>query len=62
MRHLLHAAPVFLTFAILSLSFSEVYFCDLGYPYLQSILNAFQYAAKFHELLINASLSAMVLH
>lgn len=62
MRHLLHAAPVFLTVAILLLSFRVVYLCDLGYPGLQSILNAFQYAAKFHELLINASLSAIVLH
>lgn len=61
-RHALHAIPILLTFAILSLSFRRVYLCDLGYPGLQSILNAFQYAAKAHELLVNASLSAIVIH
>ena len=62
LRHLLHVMPTLITAAVLGLNFSSIYFVDLGYPNLNVILKAFQFAAKFHELLLAASLSAIVLH
>jgi len=61
-HHLIHLLPVAVTGSILSLSLKHVYFCDLGYPNLNSVLNAFQFGAKFHEILIAASLSTIVLY
>ena len=39
-----------------------MYWSDLGNPNQNSILNTFQFAAKFHELLVGASLSAILVH
>ena len=44
------------------MSLRSVYAFDLGSPYINSILKAFQFAAKFHEIFLTASLSAIVLH
>ncbi len=62
LRHSLHVFPILISVGVLSLSFAEVYFCDLGFQGLNSILKGFQFAAKFHEILLAASLSAIVLH
>jgi hypothetical protein len=62
LRHSLHVIPTLISIGVLSLSLAEVYFCDLGFQGLNSILKGFQFAAKFHEILLTASLSAIVLH
>ena len=57
-----HAIPFTITIIILYLNFREVYWQDLGFPHQTSILQAFQYAAKAHEVMIAASLTAVVVH
>ena len=57
---LLHALPVSVTVFILSLTFRRVYWSDTNNPHLNSQLAAFQFAAKFQEALVIASLSAVV--
>ncbi|KAI0159643.1 hypothetical protein GGR57DRAFT_520906 [Xylariaceae sp. FL1272] len=59
---LVHLLPVAVTFAILQLSFRDVYWADehdFDAAWWQAIL---QFPAKIHELLITGSLSAIVLH
>ncbi len=62
LKHLIHVVPTLITFGLFSLSLRSVYAFDLGSPYINSILKAFQFAAKGHEILLTASLSAIVLH
>ena len=62
LRHWIHIIPTLITSGVLSLSLANIYFCDLGFPGLNSILKGFQFAAKFHEILLATSLSAIVLH
>lgn len=57
-----HAIPFTITIIILYLNVREVYWQDLGFPHQTSILQAFQYAAKAHEVMIAASLTAVVVH
>ncbi|KAI9797363.1 MAG: hypothetical protein M1833_005543 [Piccolia ochrophora] len=54
--------PTLTTIVILYLTSASVYWADLGYPHQNSILNGLQFASKFHEILITASLTAIVLH
>ena len=57
-----------LTIAVLQLSFRNVYFADVGSKGLLGSLDvnesikAIQFAAKFHEIFMVASLSAIVAH
>lgn len=52
-----------MTLGVLQLSFRSVYWGDLGNSTTQNaILNTLQLVAKFHEICIIASLSAIVLH
>ncbi|KAL8785700.1 MAG: hypothetical protein Q9195_008523 [Heterodermia aff. obscurata] len=57
-----HAIPLAITIIILYLNVRQVYWQDLGYPRQSSILQALQYAAKAHELMMAASLAAIVVH
>jgi hypothetical protein len=57
--HLLSSA---LTCVILGLCVRNVYFADLTQPDLNMRLNAFQFVARFHEFLIAASMSSIVLY
>ena len=57
-----HAIPCTITIIILYQNVREVYWQDLGYPRQSSILQAFQYGVKAHEVIIAASLTAIVVH
>ena len=61
-QYLLHTIPLIVTLVILGLNIFKVYWQDLGHPNQKAILQALQYAAKAHEIMITASLSAIVLH
>ena len=62
LRCIPHLVPLSATIAILCLNIYNLYFQDLGRPNQSTILQAFQYAAKAHELLMVASLASIVLH
>ena len=47
--------------AVLELNFTHVSFVGLCFPNVKTSLNAFQFAAKFHEIFLAALLSAVVL-
>ena len=57
-----HAIPFAITVVILYLNVRQVYWQDLGYPKQTSILQAFQYAAKAHEVMMAASIAAIVVY
>ena len=57
-----HAIPFTIIAVILYLNVREVYWQDLGDPNQTSILQALQYAAKAHELMMAASITAIVVH
>lgn len=59
---LIHVIPPMITVAILFLNFASFYFEDIGAPRKNSILSAFQVVTKGHEILIQASLSAIVFY
>lgn len=59
---MIHILPVGITFAILQLSFRNVYWGDADASNQRVKLAALQVAAKVHEILILVSLSSMVLH
>ncbi|RDW67750.1 hypothetical protein BP6252_09146 [Coleophoma cylindrospora] len=61
-RYLIHLFPLLMTAGILSLSFGNIYWTDIGGKSQNSILNLLQFVAKLHEVLIGASLSSIVLH
>ena len=48
--------------AFLILNYRKVYWQDAVEPTQSTVLNAFQFGAKLHELLTDASLAALVLH
>lgn len=64
----LHLVALGLTIAVLQLSFRNVYFADVGSKGLlggldvNESIKAIQFAAKFHEIFMVASLSAIVAH
>lgn len=61
-RSWVHAIPLSITLAILSLNLFNRYWEDLGAPRQNVILQAFQFAAKGHEICMGLSLSAIVMH
>lgn len=59
----LHILSVAVSLGVLSLSWCEVYWADTGrYNDFNTTLGALQFAAKAHETLIFASISAILLH
>lgn len=62
LQWLLHGASIAFTVAILVLCWRNVYFADLTHPGINSILNALQFVARLHELIVSASLVVMVLY
>ena len=59
---LLHAIPLAVTLVVLGLNIFGVYWQDLGLPHQKAVLEALQYAAKAHEIMMTASLSTIVVH
>ncbi|KAI4276554.1 MAG: hypothetical protein L6R38_005641 [Xanthoria sp. 2 TBL-2021] len=59
---ILHAAPIGMTIWMLVSNGCSVYWKDAGYEYQNPILQALQYLAKLHELLMGASLAQVTLH
>ena len=57
-----HLLPISVTIVILYLNIGGIYWQDLGYPNQNSILQALQYAAKAHEVMIIASLTSMIVY
>ena len=57
-----HLLPLLVTVAIISLNAREVYWQDLGLPNQNTKLQALQYAAKAHEIIMAASLTAIVVY
>jgi hypothetical protein len=58
----IHLLPLAVIIALLALNFSQVYAGDVGASNPSAKLNALQFAAKLHEVLMAASLSSIVLH
>ncbi|KAL8690965.1 MAG: hypothetical protein Q9218_003703 [Villophora microphyllina] len=56
-----HMIPVVITLVLLYLNIRGIYWQDLGHPNQNSILQALQYAAKAHEVMIAASLAAIAI-
>ena len=56
---LLHLASIAFTIIVLTLCFTRTYFEDITRPNVNSILNAFQFVAALHGILIAISLSSM---
>jgi hypothetical protein len=56
----IHVPPVAISTALLAPNLSNIYYEDIGDSDQNSRFNALQFAAKIHELLITASLSAIV--
>lgn len=54
--------PIAASSTLLYINFANIFFEPPGLPNQNTRLNALQFAAKTHEVLINVSLSAMVLH
>ena len=59
---MLHIIPLATTIAILCLNIFGVYWQDLGHPNQKNVLQALQYAAKAHEVMMIASLMALIIH
>ncbi len=57
-----HLLPLLVTVAIICLNAREVYWQDLGFPNQNAILQALQYAAKAHEMMMAGSLTAIVVY
>lgn len=55
-------SPIPLTLIVLGLNISNYYCFDWGRPNQNSILDGLQFVAKVHDLLIAASVTAIVLH
>ena len=62
LQWLLHGASIAFTVAILVLCGRNVYFADLTRPNINSILNALMFVARFHEIIVSASLASMLLY
>ena len=62
-RSVVHIVPVLISGTLLALSAGKVYFGDLNGPAWEWFaLQAFQYAAKAHDLLMTVSIADIVLH
>lgn len=61
-RSLVHVLPLSITLVILSFNLFNKHWRDLGAPHQNVILQAFQFAAKGHEIAMGLSLSAIVMH
>jgi hypothetical protein len=61
-RCLVVLSPIPLTVIVLGLNISNYYCFDWGRPNQNSILDALLFVAKIHDILIAASMSAIVLH
>jgi len=61
-KTIVHFVSVAISAYILSLNFQEVYYANIGAPNIGLFLNSLQFAAKAHEILMCASLSAIVIH
>lgn len=59
---LLHSFPLSVTILIILLNAREVYWQDLGLSDQNAKLQAFQYGAKAHEMMMTTSLTAIVLY
>jgi hypothetical protein len=58
-----HIFPILITALLVTLSATRVYFGDLGgFAYQSIALQALQYCAKVHDLLMAASISEILLH
>ena len=57
-----HLVPLLVTIAIISLNARGVYWQDLGLPNQNAKLQALQYAANAHEMIMAASLIAIVVY
>ena len=57
-----HLVPLLVTIAIICLNAREVYWQDLGLSDQNAKLQALQYAAKAHEMIMAASLTAIVVY
>lgn len=56
-----HLLPITVTIVLLVINFAHIYFEDVGGPDQNARLNALQFAAKAHEVLIVVSLSTTVI-
>ena len=57
-----HMIPLTITIVILCLNILGVYWQDLGHANQNATLQALQYVAKAHEMMLAASLTAIVIH
>jgi hypothetical protein len=58
-----HILPILITALLVTLSATRVYFGDLGgFAHQDIVLQALQYCAKVHDVLMAASISEIVLH
>ncbi|KAL8720985.1 MAG: hypothetical protein Q9181_007802, partial [Wetmoreana brouardii] len=57
-----HMIPILVTMIILCINIAQVYWQDLDQPNQNRTLQALQYAAKAHEMMIIASLTAIVVY
>ena len=57
----MHLLPLGITVLVLQLNFQNVYWTGINTPNLNSKLNALQFAAKFYEILINASIASILI-
>ncbi|KAL8821185.1 MAG: hypothetical protein Q9191_007362 [Dirinaria sp. TL-2023a] len=62
MQCFFHAIPLAVTLVVVGLNIFGVYWQDLGLPHQKAVLQALQYAAKAHEIMMTASMSAIVIH
>ena len=58
---LVHLLPLLMTIFVLQLNFRNVYWTGVNTPNLNARLNALQFAAKLHEILINASIASILI-
>lgn len=58
----LHGTCILAGIVLFGLCSRNVYFLDFGQPSLNSILNALQFAAKAHDMILVASLTTMILY
>ena len=61
LRYLVHLLPLGTTVFVLLLNFQNVYWTGTNTSNLNSKLNALQFAAKFYEILISASITSILI-
>lgn len=57
-----HVLPLSVTIFVICLNVAQAYWQDLGRPHQTTKLQAWQYAAKAHELLMASSITAIAVH